>query len=62
WGFPTYGNGSHTYTPYGYPAQTANFGATTYDWGNMPNELTDTSSQAEIDAVSTLLWHCGVSV
>ena len=28
----------------------------------MPNQLTDSSSQAEIDAVSTLLWHCGVAV
>ena len=68
WGFPTHGNGSHSYTPYNiqtqtfYPGQTVNFGTTTYDWNNMPDQLTESSTQAEIDAVSTLLWHCGVAV
>ena len=62
WGFPTHGNGTYTYTPLNYPAQTANFGETTYDWVNMPDQLVDTSSQVEIDAVSELLWHCGVAL
>ena len=67
WGYPVQGTGSHTYTPEPYPTtqypeQSVNFGETTYDWSNMPNQLTDTSTQAEIDAVSTLLWHCGVAV
>ena len=67
WGYPEQGMGSHTYTPMPYPTtqypeQSVNFGETTYDWANMPNQLTDTSSQVEIDAVSTLLWHCGVAV
>ena len=67
WGYPEQGTGSHTYTPMPYPTtqypeQSANFGETTYDWANMPDRLTDTSTQAEIDAVSTLLWHCGVAV
>lgn len=62
WGYPAQGTGTHSYTPDGYPTQTVNFGATTYDWTNMPDQLTVTSSQAEIDAVSTLLWHCGVAV
>ena len=62
WGYPTKGMGSHTYTPYGYPQQTANFGATTYDWANMPNSLSSSSSSTQVDAVSTLMWHCGVAV
>ena len=70
WGYPTTGNGSHTYTPLdehtyqpsGYPQQTANFGATTYQWNNMPNALYASSSTAQVNAVATLLWHCGVSV
>ena len=62
WGYPTHGNGSHTYTPLGYQAQVVDFGETTYDWSNMPNQLTEHSTQTEIEAVSKLLWHCGVSV
>ena len=52
WGYPMHGNGS----------SIVNIGETTYDWANMPNQLTETSTQEEIDAVSLLLWHCGVSV
>ena len=62
WGYPATGTGSHTYTPTGYPQQTANFGATTYDWDNMPNSLTSASNQTQIDAVATLIWHCSVAV
>ena len=62
WGYPTTGNGSHTYTPSGYPQQSANFGATTYDWSNMPNQLTASSTSTQINAVAKLLWHCGISV
>ena len=67
WGYPVQGTGSHTYTPLPYPTtqypeQSVNFGETTYDWAHMPDQLTDTSTQTEIDAVATLLWHCGVAV
>ena len=62
WGYPTIGMGSHSYTPSNYPQQTANFGATTYDWANMPNSLSYSSTSVEIDAVATLIWHCGVAV
>ena len=62
WGYPAQGIGSHSYTPDGYPEQTVNFGETTYDWDNMPDQLDENSTQAQIDAVSTLLWHCGVAV
>ena len=70
WGYPINGTGSHSYLPIssstfepsGYPQQTADFGATTYQWANMPNELNGSSSTAQVNAVATLLWHCGVSV
>ena len=62
WQYPTVGSGTHTYTPEGYPEQTADFGATTYDWTNMPDNLDSLSSSTQIDAVATLLWHCGIAV
>ena len=62
WGYPENGMGWHSYTPDGYPEQSVSFSGTTYDWANMPDQLTETSTQEEIDAVSTLLWHCGVAV
>ena len=62
WGYPSVGTGSHTYTPYGYPTQTVNFGATIYDWAHMPNTLLNSPTTTEIKAVATLMWHCGVAV
>jgi len=71
--YPSKGNGSHSYT---WQEQTlgANFGTTTYDWANMNDyyeyyyddngaihRLSDPSS-AEIQAIATLMYHCGVSV
>ena len=62
WNYPTQGNGSHSYTHSTYGAQNANFGNTTYDWANMPNNLTNYSSSTQKTAVATLMYHCGVSV
>ncbi len=62
WRYPETGVGSHTYTYSTYPTQTANFGETTYDWDNMPDFIDENSSPEEINAVATLLWHCGVAV
>ncbi len=62
WQYPVVGSGSHTYYPDGYPEQTANFGATTYEWTNMPDNLNSSSSSTQINAVATLLWHCGIAV
>jgi hypothetical protein len=62
WGYPSIGTGSCSYTPPGYPTQTVNFGATRYDWENMPNWLSDASTSTQVDAVATLMWHCGVAV
>ena len=62
WSYPEHGSGSHTYTPDGYSTQTANFGATTYDWTNMPDYINAYSPANQINAIATLLWHCGISV
>lgn len=73
WKKPAHGISSHSYT---WSAQTlsADFGATTYDWNNMNNyyksyydeegnpHILDNPSSTEIEAVSLLMYHCGVSV
>ena len=61
WNYPTMGWGSHSYSHAG-ATLSADFGGTTYDWDHMPNTLSEASSEAEINAVATLLYHCGVSV
>ena len=61
WGYPTIGWGSHSYSNAG-EVLSANFGNTTYDWEHMPDSLTENSSEAEIEAVATLIYHCGVAV
>ena len=62
WGYPVSGTGSTTYTPPGYPQQSVNFAQTTYDYANMPDDLTYYSSQTQKTATATLLWHCGVAL
>jgi hypothetical protein len=61
WRYPETGWGSHSYNNAGHTL-SADFGNTIYDWDHMPDSLTDNSSDAEIEAVATLLFHCGVSV
>ena len=57
WNHPEHGYGSHSYVHSEYGTQSADFGNTTYQWSQMPNELWNNN-----DAVATLLYHCGVSV
>lgn len=61
WKYPATGFGTHSYNNLGV-SLSADFGSTTYDWEHMPDSLTDASSETEIEAVATLLYHCGVSV
>ena len=58
WDWPDHGQGSHSYTPDGYPMQTVDFENTYYDWNNMPNSCNTSNYQA----VALLMYHCGVSV
>ena len=64
WDHPTQGSGSHSYYSWGgYGGHlSADFGATTYDWDNMPNRITSNSPQEQIEAVATLMYHCAISV
>lgn len=57
WGEPATGEGRHTYTDPVYGTRTADFGATTYDWGGMPGVLTGANA-----AVAQLLSQCGIAV
>ena len=61
WAHPIQGTGSHSYYCPGYGQQSANFGATTYQWDLMPRSLSG-ASQEQIEAVATLMYHCGVAV
>ncbi len=64
WNQPAVGAGSHSYncvnslSGYIYGVQSANFGTTTYDWANMPNSVSATST----NAIDILMYHCGVAV
>ena len=62
WDHPSYGSGSHSYNCSFYGTQSVNFATTAYDWSHMPNQLTSSSSTTQVNAVATLLYHCGVSV
>lgn len=61
WNHPVHGHGSHSYTHGTYGMQSANFGATTYNWDIMPNSLGNQADDAAL-AVALLMYHCAVSV
>ncbi len=58
--WPVSGTGSNTYTTstLGIPV-SVDFSATTYDWANMTDTYSSSSTQAQKDAVATLMYHCG---
>lgn len=63
WSWPTKGTGSHSYTTKNVSGTlSANFGATTYDWANMPKTTSGYTTSAQKNAVATLMYHAGVSV
>lgn len=71
WKYPVHGTGSHSYNcnnashgnGYGdYGRLSANFANATYYYDSMPVELTSTSTPTQINAVATLLSHCGIAV
>lgn len=55
--YPQNGAGYHTYNHSKYGSLSANFGAQTYNWSSMPNNVTSTNN-----AVATLMYHVGVSL
>lgn len=64
--YPTQGFGSHAYTPVSHPEygeQSVSFGTTAYNWNQMLNTYSSNDpTQAQKEAVATLMYHCGVSV
>lgn len=62
WNHPAVGYGNHSYNHTRYGIQSANFGHTFYEWGNMPDRVSGSSSYAERMAVATLMYHCGVGL
>ena len=62
WEWPVIGSGSHSYTLKNYGIQSAVFDTTHYNWAKMPNKLSCSSGQDSINAVATLMYHCGVAV
>lgn len=52
----------HGYTHDDYGYLSANYGSTTYNWSNMPNSLSSSSSSAQVNAVATLMYHVGVAI
>lgn len=62
WNWPETGNGEHSYSTSSYGGTlSANFGATTYNWAIMPNQLGSQANEAA-QAVALLMYHCGISV
>ncbi|MCK4676704.1 MAG: C10 family peptidase [Bacteroidales bacterium] len=55
--YPTQGSGSTSYTCGTYGTLFAYFGATTYNWSNMPDSLTSYCPD-----IALIMFHCGVSV
>lgn len=61
--YPTKGVGSHSYTTQKISLPVSfDFGATTFDWGNMLDCYTSTATPAQTTAVATLMLAAGVSV
>ncbi|MBQ2077592.1 MAG: C10 family peptidase, partial [Bacteroidales bacterium] len=63
WRYPATGTGSHSYNSSNYGTLSANFGATTYHYESMPYRLiVSNHPDSCVDAIATLLYHCGVAV
>ena len=63
WQYPTTGTGSHSYNSSNYGTLSANFGATTYHYESMTDQLTlSNHPDSCMEAIATLLYHCGVAV
>lgn len=60
--YPTKGTGSKTYTTESHKLRlNVNFGATTYDWGNMLPYYKNNYNSTQANAVATLMYHVGVA-
>lgn len=62
WRYPAFGHGYESYNCPPYGAQSADFSHALYDWGNMPEQVSAGSPYEQQLAVSTLMYHVGVSL
>lgn len=62
WKYPQQGQGSHSYSSSNYGTLLADFANTTYQYDLMPTRLGTSSTEEQVNAVATLLYHCGVAV
>ena len=60
-GYPTSGRGIHSYQS-NYGELSVNFAESNYDYANMPDALTNESSEAQVNAVAKLMKDCGIAV
>lgn len=66
--WPVKGKGSNSYNCYNTSigvnlgTLSMNFANTTFDWANMTDRYTSSSTAAQNDAVATLMYACGISV
>lgn len=63
WNYPAFGVGSNSYTaPRTGTVESADFAHTIYDWDNMPDSTNQYNTIEKINAVATLMYHCGVAL
>jgi hypothetical protein len=69
WNYPTRGVGIASYNDntsngfsYNYGIQTFNFNTTPFNWANMPDSLTASTTSAQDSAIALISYACGVSV
>lgn len=62
WNWPMKGVNSHSYYEDDYGTLSADFENTLYDWNNMKDRYSYSSSAVEKEAVATLMFHCGVAL
>ncbi|MGN0213297.1 MAG: C10 family peptidase [Muribaculaceae bacterium] len=61
--WPETGADTYSYTDYSSGSTiSVDFSQGNYDWDNMPEQLNSSSTEAEVNAVAHLLFHCGAMV
>lgn len=62
WNYPTTGNGVIRREPYLSNSETIDLSTITYEWDAMPVSLSGSPTDAQINAVATLMYHAGIAV
>ncbi|MDE6266190.1 MAG: C10 family peptidase [Muribaculaceae bacterium] len=60
--WPPKGTGSHSYTWNKTTTLSLDYSSITYDWANMLDQYDSSATEAQNNAVATLMYSCGVSV